>query len=71
MITIDDIVSQIAAETNLDKDTVSCICKHPFICTMQIMKDEDDYRDILFNKLFKFKLKSRYKLNKNSKYAHK
>lgn len=35
------------------------------------MKNEEDYRDILFNKLFKFKLKTRYKLNKTNKYSSK
>lgn len=35
------------------------------------MKDPEDTRDILFNKLFKFKLKSRFKENKNLKYNSK
>lgn len=33
------------------------------------MKDPDDYREILFNKLFKFKLKSRFKDNKTKDYS--
>lgn len=33
------------------------------------MKDESDTNDILFNKLFKFKLKRRYKDNKSEKYS--
>lgn len=32
------------------------------------MKDLDDTRDILINRLFKFKLKTRYKENKHLKY---
>lgn len=32
------------------------------------MKDEDDTRDILINKLFRFKLKKRYKENKQLEY---
>ena len=35
------------------------------------MKSEDDSRDILFNQLFKFKLKRRYKENKTYKYSSK
>lgn len=33
------------------------------------MKDDTDTRDILFNKLFKFKLKKRFKENKTQKYT--
>lgn len=35
------------------------------------MKDEKDVRDILFNSLFKFKLKRRYKENKSNPYKAK
>ena len=35
------------------------------------MKDPTDIRDILINKLFKFKLKTRYKENKQLKYTAK
>lgn len=35
------------------------------------MKDESDYHDILFNELFKFKLKGRFKNNKHTKYSAK
>lgn len=33
------------------------------------MKDETDCHDILFNELFKFKLKRRFKNNKLEKYS--
>ncbi len=33
------------------------------------MKDEDDTRDVLINKLFRFKLKKRFKDNKQSNYS--
>lgn len=33
------------------------------------MQDPTETRDILFNKLFKFKLKRRYKENKNKEYG--
>ena len=42
-----------------------------FYFTTQVMKDETDTHDILFNKLFKFKLKSRYKENKQRGYSSK
>jgi hypothetical protein len=35
------------------------------------MKDDLDTKDILFNKLFKFKLKRRYKENKTKEYTTK
>lgn len=35
------------------------------------MKDEENTQDILFNELFKFKLKRRYKENKQSNYTTK
>lgn len=33
------------------------------------MKDEDDVRDILLNKLFRFKLKKRFQENKQNNYS--
>jgi hypothetical protein len=38
---------------------------------MEIMKSDADTRDILFNGLFKFKLKRRYKEDKTLKYKAK
>ena len=35
------------------------------------MQDKDDTHDILINKLFKFKLKSRFKENKQADYSPK
>ena len=35
------------------------------------MKSEEDTKDILFNELFKFKLKRRFKENKNLNYTSK
>jgi len=35
------------------------------------MKDPDDTKEILFNQLFKFKLKRRFKENKTQKYTSK
>ena len=71
MIDIEKVISEVYKNTRIDKELVSVICKHPFIETVNIMKDEDDVRDILFNKLFKFKLKRRYKEDKHRKYSSK
>lgn len=69
MITIEDVIKEVSKRTGVDKGIVSKICKHPFEQTVEIMKDEDDMRDILFNQLFKFKLKRRFKENKSQKYS--
>lgn len=71
MVTINEIIKEVAKNTGIDKDLVDTICKHPFLCTVDIMKDEQNIDDILFNKLFKFKLKRRYKENKNQTYSSK
>lgn len=39
--------------------------------TIDVMKSDTDYHEILFNKLFKFKLKRRFKDNKTKKYSPK
>lgn len=36
--------------------------------TVEYMKDESEYKDILFNGLFKFKLKKRYRQDKTKPY---
>lgn len=71
MIDIDDVIKEVSKNTGIDRDTVGVICKHVFQCTVDTMKDETDIRDILFNQLFKFKLKRRYKENKTQKYSSK
>ena len=71
MIDLDQVIKQVAKNLNVDKDIVAVVCKHAFQETVDIMKSEDDYRDILFNQLFKFKLKRRYKENKTYKYSSK
>lgn len=70
MIDIDSISREISKETGYDFDVVKKVCQHVFKQTEQIMKSEDT-SDILFNKLFKFKLKRRYKDNKQKKYTTK
>lgn len=69
MITLDDVIKEVSKNLNLDRDLVSTICKHPFIQTVELMKSPDVTSDILFNELFKFKLKKRYKEDKQRKYS--
>lgn len=68
MITIEEVIKEVSKNLNLDKELISTICKHPFQQTIELMKS-DDTHDILFNELFKFKLKKRYKENKQRGYS--
>lgn len=68
MITIEEVIKEVSKNLNLDKELISTICKHPFQQTIELMKS-DDTHDILFNELFKFKLKKRYKENKQRGYG--
>ena len=61
---------RIAKENQIDIDLVKKIVMYEFKYTKDIMQS-DNTEDILFNKLFKFKLKTRYKENKNQKYTSK
>ena len=69
MTNIDDVIKEVAKNLNLDRDVVNAVCKHVFQETVNIMKSEDT-SDILFNELFKFKLKRRYKEDKQRKYSN-
>lgn len=71
MIDIEQIIKEVSKRTNIDKDIVSIVCKHPFLQTVELMKDNENIQDILFNQMFKFKLKRRYKENKHLKYTTK
>lgn len=71
MIDIDQIIKEVSIKTGIDHELVATICKHPFQQTVEIMKDEADLSDIMFNGLFKFKLKRRYKENKSNPYTSK
>lgn len=71
MIDLEQVIKEVSKRTNIDRDIVSVICRHPFLQTVEIMKDPDNTQDILFNKLFKFKLKRRYKENKSKEYSTK
>jgi hypothetical protein len=67
VIDIEQVIKEVSKETGVDREIVSVICKHPFLQTVELMKSENT-QDILFNKLFKFKLKRRYKENKQNPY---
>lgn len=69
MIDIEQVSKEVAKRLDLDVDLVSTICKHPFMQTIEIMKDDIETRDILFNNLFKFKLKRRFKEDKLRRYT--
>jgi len=69
VIDIEQVIKEVAKRTNIDRNIVSQVCKHVFDDTVNIMKDESDTKDILFNQLFKFKLKRRYKENKQKLYS--
>lgn len=71
MIDIERVIKEVADRTKIDKDLVSTVCKHVFICVVNTMKDEDDTSNILLNKFIKFKLKRRYKEEKQRKYSSK
>lgn len=71
MIDLEQVIKEVSKRTNIDRDIVSVICRHPFLQTVEIMKDLDNTQDILFNRLFKFKLKRRYKENKSKEYSTK
>ena len=67
MIDINNIIKEVSNQLNIDEQIVDVVCKHPFKQTVDLMKG-DDTKDILFNTLFKFKLKTRFKNNKKQKY---
>lgn len=58
---IDDLCKQITKRTGKDPELVKQIVSWVFRYTADVMKDKNNQRDILFNKLFKFKLKNRFK----------
>lgn len=71
MIDIEKVIKDVSKNLDIDKELVSTVCKHAFQSVVDTMKDEGDTRDILFNQAFKFKLKRRYKENKQKQYSSK
>ena len=70
MITLEDVIKQVSKNLNIDREVVNAVCRHVFQETVEIMKS-DDTSDILFNEAFKFKLKRRYKEDKQRQYSSK
>ena len=70
MIDINRVIKIVSKRLNLDIDLVDEVCKHAFWSVVDQMKSEDT-RDILFNQAFKFKLKRRYKEDKQRQYSSK
>lgn len=68
---IEKACKKIANDLGVDQQLVHQIVMYEFKFTTDVMKDPNDYRDILFNKLFKFKLKGRFKDNKTKDYSPK
>ena len=70
MIDIEQIIKEVSVKTGIDKDIVAIVCKQTFLQTVETMKS-DSIKDIMFNGLFKFKLKRRYKEDKSKPYTSK
>ena len=68
---IDKVCRKIANKNQMDLEEVKQIVLYQFYFTKQVMQDPHDTHDILFNKLFRFKLKSRFKENKQNKLSSK
>lgn len=66
---IDKVCKQIAKELNESPELVKEIVMYQFKFIVDVMKDEDDTRDVLINKLFRFSLKKRFKEDKQRDYS--
>lgn len=62
------ISNQIAKQLGEDRDFVYDVIMYQFLFTKEVMQDPEDYHDILYNKLFRFTLKPRYKEDKTKPY---
>lgn len=65
MTDVEKICKSISKELNVEYDTVYDVCMQMFKFTKEVMLDEEDTHNILFNKLFKFKLKKRFENDKS------
>ena len=68
---IEKICKEISKEQNIDQELVRKIVYFQFQFVREVMQDPEDIHDILLNKLFKFKLKRRFKENKQQKLTSK
>lgn len=62
---------QIAKEFGEDPKLVHDIAMFQFRFIQEVMKDPEDTHDIMINKSFRFKLKKRFKENKQKEYSSK
>ena len=65
------ICKKVAQESGEDVKLVHSIVMHQFQFIRDVMNDPMDTHDILINKLFRFKLKPRFKENKQKEYSPK
>lgn len=71
MIDIDKVIKEVSKTTGIDPYIVDVVCKHVFKFTIEVMKDPQDCHDVLFRRLFRFKLKNRFKTDKTKDYSPK
>lgn len=65
----DKICKQTTKKLNEDFDLVYKIAMYQYKFIREVMQHETDVHDVLLNKFMKFKLKSRFKQNKHTKYS--
>ena len=65
----DKACKQVAKQLGEDLDLVHKIAMFQFKFITEVMKDPEDTHDVLLHKLFRFKLKSRFKENKQKDYS--
>lgn len=69
MTDVDVICRQISKTLNEDFSFVKNVVTSQFLFITNVMKDDNDTKDILINKLVRFKLKDRFKKNKERDYS--
>lgn len=69
MTDVDVICRQISKTLNEDLSFVKNVVTSQFLFITNVMKDDNDTKDILINKLVRFKLKDRFKKNKERDYS--
>lgn len=69
MTDVDEICRQISKTLNEDFSFVKNVVASQFLFITNVMKDDGDTKDILINKLVRFKLKDRFKKNKERDYS--
>ena len=61
MTDLEQICKQVSKDLNENYDLVKTICQYQFQFIRNVMQDPNDTHNILLEKLFKFKLKPRFK----------